>query len=208
MLWTCLQSFRFIPFMASEEMLSEYCFRKFRLSVAMATNQIQRSGQNDMFGRGLLKEHFCIYLSKYLQWDCNKCPFSFSPLQVNGNCKLPQKPEFLSDWNKKNKKKKRHYSFSRPIDATCEIWYESASWLQRRCRLKMLTDDRWLTTDNGSLPMLLAHIRAFGSGELIKSLSEWHLFSQVEECYNINMDTRILLGQLDELIRFWWSSEV
>ena len=25
------------------------------------------------------------------------------------------------------------------IDAICEIWKESASWLQRRCRLKMLT---------------------------------------------------------------------
>ena len=30
---------------------------------------------------------------------------------------------------------------SLPIDDICGIWKESASWLQRRCRLKMLTDD-------------------------------------------------------------------
>ena len=28
-----------------------------------------------------------------------------------------------------------------PIDAICGIWKESASQFQRRCRLKMLTDD-------------------------------------------------------------------
>ena len=28
-------------------------------------------------------------LPKYLQWDSNKCQFSFFPLQVNGNFKLP-----------------------------------------------------------------------------------------------------------------------
>ena len=36
---------------------------------------------------------------------------------------------------------KQYYSFPLPIDAVCEIWQESASWLQRRCRLKMLTTD-------------------------------------------------------------------
>ena len=33
-----------------------------------------------MFGRGLLKEHFCKSLSKYLQWDCRKGQVSSSPL--------------------------------------------------------------------------------------------------------------------------------
>ena len=31
--------------------------------------------------------------------------------------------------------------FPLPIDAICEIWQQSASWLQRRFRLKMLTTD-------------------------------------------------------------------
>ena len=48
------------------------------------------------------------------------------------------------------KKKKQHnISFPLPIDAICEIWKESASQLQRRCRLKKLTDDgRQMTTDD------------------------------------------------------------
>ena len=44
-------------------------------------------------------------------------------------------PEFLWDWNKKH-----NYQFPPPIDAICEIWKGSASWLQRRRRLKMLKD--------------------------------------------------------------------
>ena len=35
--------------------------------------------------------------------------------------------------------KKQYNSSPLPVDAISEIWQESASWLQRRCRLKMLT---------------------------------------------------------------------
>ena len=41
---TFLQSFSFIPLMASEEIYG-YFFRKFSILVAMATNTIQRFGQ-------------------------------------------------------------------------------------------------------------------------------------------------------------------
>ena len=41
-----------------------------------------------------------------------------------------------------------------PIDALCRIWKESASWLQRISRLKMLMDDD-LTDSDGCLPILL-----------------------------------------------------
>ena len=37
--------------------------------------------------------------------------------------------------------KKQYYLSPLPIDAVCEILQESDSWLQRRCRLKMLTTD-------------------------------------------------------------------
>ena len=37
--------------------------------------------------------------------------------------------------------------FHQPIDAVYELWKESASWLQRRRRLKMLTTDDGRTTD-------------------------------------------------------------
>ena len=45
MSWTFIQSFSFIPLMASEKIF-EYFFQKFSLSVAMATNQNQWFGQN------------------------------------------------------------------------------------------------------------------------------------------------------------------
>ena len=40
-----MQSFNFIPLMASEKKIFDFFF-KFSLSVAMATNQNQRFGQN------------------------------------------------------------------------------------------------------------------------------------------------------------------
>ena len=39
-----------------------------------------------------------------------------------------------------------------PIDAICEIWRESVSWLQRRCRLKMLTMDNDRRTCGQRMP--------------------------------------------------------
>ena len=42
--------------------------------------------------------------------------------------------------------KKHSFLFPLPVDALCVIWKRSASRLQRRCRLKMLTDGR---TDDG-----------------------------------------------------------
>ena len=57
--------FQLFPLMASEEMIFEYFFRKFSLSVAMATNQIQRLGQNSYvsYSRNISVK----LLSKYLQ---------------------------------------------------------------------------------------------------------------------------------------------
>ena len=54
-----MQSFSFIPLMTSEKKIFEYFFRKFNISVAMATNQTPRFGQNSYVCKGLLQEHFC-----------------------------------------------------------------------------------------------------------------------------------------------------
>ena len=75
-------------------------------------------------------------LSKYLQWDSSKCQFSFFfhfKLMATISCHSNQSSYLIG-------KKKQYYSFTLPIDAICEIWQESASWLQR-CRLKMLKTD-------------------------------------------------------------------
>ena len=46
MSWTFMQTFSFIPLMASEKKIFEYFFRKFSFPVAMATNQNQQFWQN------------------------------------------------------------------------------------------------------------------------------------------------------------------
>ena len=65
---TFMQSFSFIPLMASEKKSFEYFFQKFSLSVAMATNQKQRLGQNSYGWQRTTQKHFC---KKYFQNICS-----------------------------------------------------------------------------------------------------------------------------------------
>ena len=53
--------------MASEELVFEYRFANLDFSVAMPTNKLRCLDENDMFGRGLLKEQLLKLLSKYPQ---------------------------------------------------------------------------------------------------------------------------------------------
>ena len=53
-----LQSFSFIPHMASEVMIFG-CFRKFRFWLPWQPIKFGGFDKTDMFGRGLLKKHFC-----------------------------------------------------------------------------------------------------------------------------------------------------
>ena len=55
-------------------------------------------------------------------------------------------------------------SFPHPKESPYEILVQLAQWFQRRRCLKMLTDGR--TTDARVTGILIAHIGAFGSGEL------------------------------------------
>ena len=77
--------FQFHPTYGSEEMIFEYFFCKFILSVAMETNQIQRFGQNSCLAEDYSRNISVKLLSKYLQWDSNKGLLSLFPLQVNEN---------------------------------------------------------------------------------------------------------------------------
>ena len=56
-------------------------------------------------------------------------------------------------------------SFHHPKESPYEIWVQLTQWFQRRRCLKMLTDGR--RTDAGVTGILIAHLWAFGSGELI-----------------------------------------
>ena len=122
--------------MASEEMIFEYFFRKFRFRLPW--QPIQFSGLNKIhrFGRGLPKEHLCKIFVKIFKTAINaNFHFSHYRSMVTVSCHSNQSSYPIGI-------KKHNYSFPRPIDAIGEIWQESASWFQRRCCFKMLMTDR------------------------------------------------------------------
>ena len=150
MLWTFLQSSSFIPLMTSQKKIFEYFF----------ANQ----SNSDILTKfiWLVEDHSrnisVKLLSKYLQWDTSKSQFPFPPPPHYKSvaticCHSNQSSDPIG-----TKKKEQYFSSSSPppppprlpIDAICEIWQESASWLQRRCRL--LTTDGRKTTDGRRTP--------------------------------------------------------
>ena len=54
--------------------------RKFTLYVAMATNQIQRFGQNSYESENYSRNVSVEKNSKYLQWDGKNCQFPLFPI--------------------------------------------------------------------------------------------------------------------------------
>ena len=118
------------------------CFLKFCILVAMVTNQIKRLQQKGMFCRGPLKEHFCkTFFQNICIETAVNANFHFSHYKSMATVSCHSNQSSYPIGTKNN-------SFLLPIDAICEIWWESASWLQRRCRLKMLTT----TTDGRRIP--------------------------------------------------------
>ena len=64
-------------------------------------------------------------------------------------------------------------SFPYPKESPYEIRVQLAQWFQRRRYLKMLTEGQ--TTDAGVIGIPIAHLGAFGSGELKMSCFQLHL---------------------------------
>ena len=67
MSWTFLQSFNFIPLMASEKKSFNIFFENLAFQLPWQPIKISDLDKIHMAGRGLLQEHFCKTLSKYLQ---------------------------------------------------------------------------------------------------------------------------------------------
>ena len=59
MLETILQSFSFIPYTASEELIFEYFFTNFACWLPWEPIKLRGYNKKGMFGRGPLKEHVC-----------------------------------------------------------------------------------------------------------------------------------------------------
>ena len=101
--------------------------------------------------RGLFKKYFCKKILNICIETAKLVNFNFSHYKSmaiischSNQSSYPIETKKKNNNNKKKKKKKKkknNYLFPWPINAICEIWWGSASWLQRRCSLKMLTDD-------------------------------------------------------------------
>ena len=93
--------------------------------------------------RGLLKKRFCKNNLNICNKTAKIANFHFSHyMSVETiSCHSNQRSYPTGT------KKKGYYLFPLRIDVMCEIWQESASWLQRRFCLKILTTDGGRTTD-------------------------------------------------------------
>ena len=130
MSWTCMQSFSFITLMISEQKIFSkiypLCCHGKQSNSAILTKFIwivEDYSRNISVKKNLnicpeTAKNANFHFSHYKSMETISC---HSPYPIG--------------------KKKQYYLFPLPIDAMCEIWQELASWLQRRCRLKMLTTD-------------------------------------------------------------------
>ena len=59
MLWTCMESFSFIPLIAFEEKIFEYFFENFPLRLQWQPIKFSDLDKIHMNCRGVLKKHFC-----------------------------------------------------------------------------------------------------------------------------------------------------
>ena len=131
-----MQSFSFIPLMISEEKIFEYFFENLPFMLPWQPIKFRDMDKIHMNHRGLLKKHFCKKNLNICSETANIANFHFSHCKSMETISCHSNLSFYPIGTKN-----KYYSFPLPIDAMCEIWQESASWLQRRSRLKMLTTD-------------------------------------------------------------------
>ena len=133
-------SFSFIPLMISEEKIFEYLFENLPFILPWQPIKFSDLDKIHMNRRGLLKKHFCKKNLNICSEAAKVANFHFShyksmeTISCHSNQSFYPKQSFCPD-------KKQYYLSPLPIAAMFEILQESASWLQRRCRLKMLTTD-------------------------------------------------------------------
>ena len=128
-----MPSFSFILLMVSEKKIFEYFFENLPFLLPRQPIKLSDFDKSHMKRGGLLNQHFCkkIFLN---------IPNSSAEI-VNFQFSHYKSMETISCHSNQNSYKKHNVLFPLPIDAMCVMWKESDSLLQRRCCLKMLTDD-------------------------------------------------------------------
>ena len=133
-----MPSFSFILLMVSEKKIFEYFFEILPFMLPLQPIKLSDLDKIHKKCEGLLNKHFCknkIQISPMTQQKLSISYFSYYKSMETISCHSNQS-------SYPTRIKKHNFLFPLPIDAMCVIWKESAFWFQRRCRLKMLTDDR------------------------------------------------------------------
>ena len=130
-----MPSFGFIPLMVSEKKIFKHFYENWPFLPSRQPIKLSDLDKSHIKHRGL---------NKYLF----KRKFQISPLRQKKNANLhfshyKSMGALSCHCNQSSYPTgiKNNFSFPLPIDAICGIWKESASRLQRRCPLKMLTDN-------------------------------------------------------------------
>ena len=140
-----MPSFGFIPYMVSEKKIFKHFYENRPFLPPRQPLKFTDLDKSHMKRRGLLNKHFCKKNQNIPNETEKIVNFLFSHYKSMGTISCHSNQISYPIGIKNN------FSFPLPIDALCEIWKESASRLQRRCRLKMLTDGR--RTDGRRIPL-------------------------------------------------------
>ena len=118
-------------------MIFEYFFSNLAFQFPWQPIKFSSLDKIHMLHSGLLKEHFCT----------NFCQNICSEIVINANFHFSHYKSMVTVSCHSNQIGTSNILIhsSLPIDALCETWKASASWLQRRCHSKKLTGNRWKT---------------------------------------------------------------
>ena len=154
-----MPSFGFIPHMVSEKKIFKHFYENRPFLPHRQPIKFTDLDKSHMKCRGLLNIHFCKKKIQNIPNETEKIVnFLFSHYKSMGTISCHSNQSSYPTGTKKH-----NYLFPLPIDAIYEILEESAQWLQRRSRLKMLTTDDGRRTDDGRtddgyLYILKAHL--------------------------------------------------
>ena len=141
-----MPSFSFTPFMVSEKKICLIFFDNLPFKSPQQPIKSSDLGESHMKLTGLSNKHICENKSNNSNERAEVMKFHFSHYKSMETISCHSNQSSYPTGTK-------NITFRSPIPiaAICGIWKESASRLQRRCRLKMLTDGQ--RTDRRRMPV-------------------------------------------------------
>ena len=132
MSWTCMQSLSSIPLTISEKKIFEYFFENLPFMLPWQPIKVSNLDNIHMNRTGLLKKHFCKKNTNICSETAKIANFPFSHFKSIATISCHSNHSSYPIGTKNTV----------PLAYRCYVWIWSGSWLQRKCCLKMLMDDR------------------------------------------------------------------